>query len=89
MIETIMYLVPSAQYNINLQATNQRPEMPNYSKYVSLEVKTKGERTNVHSCFSKIIVKFDVGHACALKILGNFIFHLVRIMGSFERKRDI
>ena len=42
MTETIVHLVPSTEYDVRLRATNQRPEMPNYSDYVSVEAKTKG-----------------------------------------------
>ena len=40
--ETIMRLAPSSYYDIRLRATNQRPEMPDYSDYVYAEAKTKG-----------------------------------------------
>ena len=38
-----MHLIPSTDYEVRLKATNQRPEMPNYSEYVSTGTKTKGK----------------------------------------------
>ena len=44
MNETIAQLDPSTEYDVRLKATNQRPEMRNYSDYVSVQVKTKGKK---------------------------------------------
>ena len=41
--ETIAGLVPSCEYDIRRQATNQRPEIPNYSDYVSMVSRTVGK----------------------------------------------
>ena len=41
--ETIMPLTPSSDYDVRVRATNQRPVMPNYSEYVNMTAKTKGE----------------------------------------------
>ena len=42
--ETIVRLAPSTEYDVRLRAVNQRPQMPNYSDYLSVQVKTKGEK---------------------------------------------
>ena len=44
MTEIIAQLDPSTEYDVRLKATNQRPEIPNYSDYVFVQVKTKGEK---------------------------------------------
>ena len=38
-----MPLAPSTEFVVQLRATNQRPEMPNHSEYVSAKAKTKGD----------------------------------------------
>ena len=43
MTETITHLAPSTKYDVRLRATNQRPQMPNHSEYVSVETRTKGK----------------------------------------------
>ena len=36
------HLVPSTEYDVRLKATNHRPEMANFSEYISTTAKTKG-----------------------------------------------
>ena len=52
--ETIAGLVPSCDYDIRLRATNQRPEMPYYSDYVSMVARTIGKKR--FSLISNIIL---------------------------------